>query len=121
MAQTIDELMTVEKQASVQVLRFHHAELFDTIEVELIATQFEELAAEGENPRLVLDLELVEHVSSVMLSALIEVRSQVLERGGRIALASIQPRLRDLLDLVRIHDLFENYASVESAVVAMLD
>ena len=68
-----------------------------------------------------LDLENVEHVSSIMLSALIEVRSQALDRGGRVALAGVRPRLRDLLDVVRIHDIFENYASVESAVVALLD
>jgi len=121
MAQTIDELLSVEKQATVNVVRFHVNAVFDSADVELVEQQLRALIEETDDPRTVLDLESVEKVSSMMLSLLIESRSLTLDRGGRIAVAAMHPRLKDLFEIVRIDMLFESYASVESAVVALLD
>jgi anti-anti-sigma factor len=121
MPQTLNNLLTTDRRVTVDVIRFEASELLDPQEVELIEKQFKATIEASESPRLVLDMEQVEHVSSIMLSVLIEARSTTLDRKGRIALAAIQPRLRDLLEIVRIHDLFETYASTESAVTALLD
>lgn len=121
MAQTIEELLTVEKQATVNVVRFHVDAVFDAQDVELVEAQFRALMEDVENPRTVLDLESVEKVSSMMLSLLIEARTVTQDQGGRIAVANMHPRLKDLFEVVRIDMLFESYASVEAAVVALLD
>ena len=121
MAQTIEELLSVEKRATVHVVRFESEAVFDAKDVELVEQQLKTMIEAEQQPRLALDMEQLEQVSSVMLSLLIEARSMIQDRSGRIAVAAMNPRLKDLFEIVRIDMLFETYASVESAVVALLD
>lgn len=121
MAEKIDELVNVEKQATVDVVHFLADSVFDAGDVELIENRIKEILDATTEPHLVLDLEPVEHVSSVMLSTLVEARSMVKDREGRMALACLHPRLKDLFEITRIDTLFESYLSVEAAVAALLD
>ena len=115
----LEDILHIEQAGDVQVLRFRAASILDAQEVELIDQAFQQVVASAETPRLILDLTDVQHVSSVMLSALIELRSLVQDKGGRLATAGIQSRLRDLLETVRIYDLYENHADVRSATDAL--
>jgi len=111
----------VGKQATVDIVRFEVPDVIDAEDTELVGNQLNALLNASESPRLLLDMENLEHVSSVMLSALVEARQLSEERGGRVALAQLHPRLKDLFETVRIDILFEIYLSVEAGVAALLD
>ena len=121
MSRTLDEILSAEKQASVHVVRFLVEDVIVEPEADLVGDQLVTLLHTDEQPRLVLDMEKLTHVSSVMLSALIEAHHASKKREGRIALAQLQPTLKNLFETVRIDHLFEIYASTESAVAALLD
>ena len=121
MTEKIDELLTVERQATVDVVHFLPESVIDQADVELVEGRIKELLDVEGQPHLVLDLEPVAHVSSVMLSTLVEARAMVKDRDGRMALACLHPRLKDLFEITRIDTLFESYLSVEAAVAALLD
>ena len=121
MAERIEELMTVERRATVDVVRFQVAAVVDSLDVELVENRITEVLQAGEAPRLLLDLERVDQVSSEMLSTLVEVRSLVKERDGRLALANLQPRIKDLFEITRIDTIFDAYLSEEAALAALLD
>lgn len=121
MARSLDEMLEVERRATVNIVRFLAEEIFESDDAETVGEKLREILAQDEDPRLVLDLENLGHVSSVMLSELVESRQLSEDRGGRIALAQLNPRLKDLFETVRIDILFETYLSVEAAVAALLD
>ena len=121
MTDTAQAILRVEEQLNVHVVRFLQSSILDGGDVEAVDATFAQIVDASADPRVVLDLENLSHVCSMMLSSLIELRSLIQDKGGRLATANIQPRLRDLLETVRIYDVFENHLSVESAVTALLD
>jgi anti-anti-sigma factor len=120
MTQNLAEVPSAEARLQVQVLRFHADSILDPRQIELIEALFREAVAARPLPLIVLDLVDVQHVCSAMLGAFIELREMTLDAGGRIAISNLQPRLRDLLETVRPHGLFENYATTDAAVAALL-
>ncbi len=56
-------------------------------------------------PRVVVDLAAVTYVDSAALGELVAARRRVAAAGGAFALARPRGKVRDLLDLTRLHEL----------------
>lgn len=79
-----------------------------------------EVLAMGE-PRVVLDLEKVEHVNYVTLGVLVERRLRLRALGGDLRLAAPSDYLVNILRFAGVHDLFETHPSVGSAIESYLE
>lgn len=73
---------------------------------------------EAGHHRLVVDMGDVHFVDSSGLGALVSALKTVklLEGGGDIRLANVQPPVVALLEIIRLHRVFSRYPSVEQAV-----
>jgi len=67
---------------------------------------------------LVINASSIGFMSSKGLSALAEARRRCRERGGELAIASPSPAMRQLLDLLELHDALPIYASEAAACSA---
>lgn len=119
MSDAPDELMTIDRHGDVRVVRFVSSALMDPAQIERADEQLQKLLRDIEKPQLVIALDTVEHLSSLMLSVLIRVRSEVGAAGGRVLLAAVPPQLQGLFDLVKVGDVFETFATTEDAVAAL--
>lgn len=119
MSTPTEELMIIEKQDGVYIVRFLASALLDPAQVEQADREFMELVAREPEPRIVIALDTVEQLSSLMLSVLIRLRAEVGDRKGQTALAAVPDRLQSLFELVRIGDVFETYATAQEAVTAL--
>ena len=66
--------------------------------------------------RLVLDLTLVEVVTSIGVTSLLEVRQLANDHGAELVLAGLPERHRSFFTLLRVEPLFRFVQSVESAL-----
>jgi anti-anti-sigma factor len=65
---------------------------------------------------LVLDFSALEYISSVGLRVLMVARKQSRARGGKLALAALQPVVKEIFAISRFDALFEIFSAVEEAV-----
>ncbi|GIX47314.1 MAG: anti-sigma factor antagonist [Candidatus Tectimicrobiota bacterium] len=84
----------------------HHSELGDTIE---------RLLTQGQR-RVVLDLHDVPFIDSMGLATLVRCFKRVRSGAGRLALASLQPAVRRVLELTRLDRAFDVHGDVSEAI-----
>lgn len=69
----------------------------------------------GGNPRLAIDLSDVDRIDSTGLGALVTTLKAARDRGGDLALAGLTPSVRAVVELTRLHRVFEIYGDVDTA------
>jgi anti-sigma B factor antagonist len=69
-----------------------------------------------DRPRLVLDFSGVNEIDYVGVETLLNCAEEVLKRNGDLKLASVHPGVAHMLELTKVHDLFEIFDIVSDAV-----
>jgi anti-sigma B factor antagonist len=69
--------------------------------------------------RLLLDFAGVNYIDSSGLATLIEYFQSVQGFGGKLALASLSPRVKNVFEIVRLEQIFSLYPDVPSALKAL--
>ncbi|GJM20936.1 MAG: anti-sigma factor antagonist [Planctomycetota bacterium] len=67
------------------------------------------------NVRLALDLAAVDRIDSTGLGALVTTLKAARDKGGDLVLAGLTPSVRAIVELTRLHRVFEIYGTVDSA------
>ena len=75
--------------------------------------------AEAKSPALVLDFSGVSYVDSSGLATLVEYVREAQAFNGRLALAEVNTRVRTILDLVRLSEIFPIYPTLAEAREAL--
>jgi anti-sigma B factor antagonist len=70
-------------------------------------------------PRLLLDFAGVSYIDSSGLATLIEYFQAVQSFGGKLALASLSPRVKNVFEIVRLEQIFSLYPDVPAALKAL--
>jgi anti-sigma B factor antagonist len=84
-----------------------------------LASMIREIVATGQS-KLVLDLSAVDFMDSLGLEALLTANTTVEKSGGRLALASMKPRLKKLIEITRIGEILETHEDRAAAVDSLL-
>lgn len=73
----------------------------------------------GTESALVLDFAAVDYISSVGLRVLMMASRQLRGRGGRIAIAALQPTVREIFEIARFQHVVEIFATPRDALAAL--
>jgi anti-sigma B factor antagonist len=71
-------------------------------------------------PILLLDFSEVDYIDSSGLATLVEYYQQARSHGGRIALAALSPRVRSIIGLVRLDEIFPIFDTAAAARTELL-
>ncbi len=75
--------------------------------------------ASQKTPRLLLDFAGVNYIDSSGLATLIEYFQAVQAFNGKLALASLSPRVKNVFEIVRLEQIFSLHPDVPSALTAL--
>jgi anti-sigma B factor antagonist len=75
--------------------------------------------AAQKTPALLLDFSGVHYIDSSGLATLIEYFQGVQAFGGKLALASLSPRVKNVFEIVRLEQIFSLYPDVPTALAAL--
>lgn len=75
--------------------------------------------AAAKRPALLLDFSGVSYVDSSGLATLVEYVRNAQEFGGKLGLAAVSTRVRTILDLVRLSEIFPIYATLAEGKTAL--
>jgi len=106
------QLKTVE-QGDVVVIEIEE-ERMDAHNSGTFKEQMLALFDEGKN-KLIINLSAVRFVDSSGLGALVSGFKNASAREGSLKLCGLQPQVRSMFELTRLHRVFEIFASVEEA------
>jgi anti-anti-sigma factor len=68
---------------------------------------------------LILDLEQVRYLNSLGMSALINISDQLTSKGGGLHLAGAQPKVKLILEMMDLTEIFTLHGSISSALRAL--
>lgn len=66
--------------------------------------------------KIVLDLEKMAYIDSTGLGAMVFALQRLSDEGGRLALASLQPKPRIVFNITKAYKIFDIYDSVDAAI-----
>jgi anti-sigma B factor antagonist len=73
----------------------------------------------AKTPRLLLDFSGVTYIDSSGLATLIEYFQAVQGFGGKLALASLSPRVKNVFEIVRLEQIFSLHPDIPTALAAL--
>ncbi|MFW6154608.1 MAG: STAS domain-containing protein [Planctomycetota bacterium] len=111
--------ITITEQDSAYVVQFTAPKLLDEVVIARSAAQLEALVGQAPVPRLVLDFDNVEHMSSAALGMLITVHKKIRQRGGRLALCHVRPEIYEVFSITKLNEVFQIYANRAQAMAGL--
>jgi anti-sigma B factor antagonist len=75
--------------------------------------------AAQKTPKLLLDFSGVNYIDSSGLATLIEYFQAVQGFSGKLALASLSPRVKNVFEIVRLEQIFSLHPDIPSALMAL--
>jgi anti-sigma B factor antagonist len=119
MAEDQQPKLDVRQQSGVRIIELRDRKILDELVITRLGEQLSELVDSQPAPKLVLDFQQVEHLSSAALGVLITLNKQVTERQGKLALANIQPQIFEVFKITRLNKLFNIQNTTQAAVEAV--
>ena len=117
MAETIPPL-SVTQQKDVRVVEFTNNRILDAANIAEIGTSLGALIDERHPPKLLLDFNTVDHLSSAALGMLITANKRIKEKNGQLRLANIKPQILEVFVITKLNKLFKILPNREEALAS---
>jgi len=105
MSDSIPPLSVVQEKAA-RVVEFTNNKILDEGNIAEIGTTLNSLIDENENPKILLDFNNVDHLSSAALGMLINANNRIRQRNGQLRLANIKPQILEVFVITKLNKLF---------------
>ncbi len=107
-------------QDGVHVIKFEQSNVLDAHEIEQLGDDIYHHLKPVDTPRVVIDLENVEHFSSAALGMLIALRKIVVDKkSGGLGIANLRADLRPIFTMTKLDKLLTIHDSTEQAIYSM--
>ncbi|MFG0247771.1 MAG: STAS domain-containing protein [Phycisphaeraceae bacterium JB051] len=83
--------------------------------VEKLRGIVDDIIARRSNPRVIIDMSMVEHLSSSILGELIGIYRKLDNASGQLRLAAVQPSVNEIFHITRLHQSFNIQSDLDKA------
>ena len=110
-----ESLLLLEERDDISRVRFTDRNILDEASIQCIEEEITRVIDRSSNPKLLLNFENVEHLSSAALGALITINNRVKKKGGQLRLSNIASQIYEVFVITKLNKLFKIYDSEEEA------
>ena len=110
------EHVTVEENGDATIVRFRDAAILDQVRIQEIGEEMYSVVENTPGFKLVVDFQGVQHLSSITLEKLIELKKRVDVAGGKLRLAAIKPEIMEVFRITRLDMIFDINTNVTEAL-----
>ncbi len=107
--------LDVSREGDVSVIRFADRKILEEVPIAEIGEYLTALVDSEAGIKLLLDFSNVEHLSSAVLSMLINLNKKVHEQGGKLKMANIKPQIYEVFKITRLNTLFDIHETTAKA------
>ena len=111
-------LLSVSHQKDVSIVEFTNNRILDEANIAEIGQGLTALVEEQGNPKLLLDFNTVDHLSSAALGMLINANKRIKEKNGQLRLANIKPQIFEVFVITKLNKLFRILPNREEALAS---
>ena len=98
--------VSVVNEKNVRIVEFTNNKILDEANIAEIGATLNALIDEDENPRVLLDFNNVDHLSSAALGMLINVNNRIKQKNGQLRLTNIKPQIMEVFVITKLNRLF---------------
>jgi len=110
-----DSRLVVHQEGDVTVIEFLDRNILEESSIQQISDEMLELIAKHDHPKLLINFENVDHLSSAALGTLIRANTKVTQKKGQVRLCNISSQIYEVFVITKLYKLFEIDKSVEEA------
>lgn len=112
--------LQIERLADREVVRikFLDRNILDDAVIQQIGDEIGQVVEQSVAPKLLLDFQGVEHLSSAALGALIAIHNKVRKKSGQLRLARIDPQIYEVFAITKLNKLFQIHDDCEQALAS---
>ena len=113
----LDRLHVIEHK-DVKIVSFIENKILDEANITEIGQGLTTLTEMRDHPKLLLDFQNVDHLSSAALGMLINVNAKVKARSGELRLVNIKPQIMEVFQITQVTKLFKIMPDREAALAS---
>ena len=107
--------LTIIEDGPISSVRFLDQNILEENSIQKIGAQILQLIDQTINPKLLMDFQNVEHLSSAALGTLITINNRIKEKGGQLRLVNINPQIYEVFAITKLDKLFKIYEDSDKA------
>ncbi|NBP88022.1 MAG: anti-sigma factor antagonist [Planctomycetia bacterium] len=112
-----ESLLKFDREKDVSIVGFGVTRIVDGPELDAIRDELVRFVIAAEPPKVLLDLDGVELISSAAIALLRDLYRAIQSRQGTLGLCSVRQEIADVLRFTKIDSLFEIFPDRQAAVV----
>ncbi|NLX14422.1 MAG: STAS domain-containing protein [Phycisphaerales bacterium] len=110
--------LNITNQGNIRVVKLEDRKIIEELMINQIGERLGDLTDAEDKPRILLDFNQVEHLSSAALGMLITLNKKVNEREGQLVLVNIRPQIYEVFKITRLNKLFNIQKNRDDAIEA---
>src|SRR3954464_13101335 len=114
MAESIPSV-SVSTHKDIRVVEFTNNKILDEANIAEIGQALSAMIDDRDMPKLLLDFNNVDHLSSAALGMLINANNRIKQRNGQLRLANIKPQIFEVFVITKLNKLFRILPTREEA------
>lgn len=112
---TRESRLAVTHDDDIIRIRFLDRNILEEASIQQIGDEISALIEHSPNPRVLINFEGVEHLSSAALGTLITINNRIRQKAGQLRLCNIDPNIYEVFVITKLNKLFQIHDDVESA------
>ena len=110
--------LVIDQVGEVTTVGFLDRNILEEASIQQIGDEVGSLILASSNPKILLNFENVEHLSSAALGTLITVNNKIRQKGGQLRLSNIDAQIREVFSITKLDKLFQIYDTAEMATAS---
>jgi len=98
--------LVIDQVDEVTTVSFMDRNILEETSIQQIGDEIGSLILSSSNPKILLNFENVEHLSSAALGTLITINNNVKKQGGQLRLSNIDPQIYEVFVITKLNKLF---------------
>ena len=111
-----DSRLNIREEGDVTHVSFLDRNILEEASIQKIGDEIGSIVERSGNPKLLLDFDKVEHLSSAALGTLITINNKVKQKGGQLRLTNIDAQIYEVFVITKLNKLFQIHDSNDRAM-----
>lgn len=107
--------LNVSESDGITVVSFNDRNILEEANIQAIGDEVSAIVESQAIPKILINFEGVEHLSSAALGTLITINNKVRQKGGQLRLAHIDPQIYEVFIITKLNKLFQIHDTREQA------
>ena len=113
---TQDSRLVVQESDGITQVNFVDRNILEEASIQQIGEEISALIDASPNPKILLNFENVEHLSSAALGTLITINTKVRQKSGQLRLSNIDKQIYEVFVITKLNKLFQIHDSNDEAI-----